>query len=64
MSVRRDVLSPLLWDMVVNSLLNQLGNYNCLLQGFANYVIILISGKFLSTVCDAKGIKLCTNLVW
>jgi hypothetical protein len=40
------------WNMVAKSLLNQLGNCNCFVQGFADDVVILISGKFLSTICD------------
>jgi hypothetical protein len=51
MSVQRGCpqwkLSPLLWNM-----LNWLRNCNCFLQGFADDVVILISGKFLSTICD------------
>jgi hypothetical protein len=46
------VLSPLLWKMVGDSLLNRLGDCNCFVQGFADDVVILISGKFLSTICD------------
>jgi Reverse transcriptase (RNA-dependent DNA polymerase) len=46
------VLSPLLWNMVTDSLLNRLGNCNCFVQGFADDVVILIKGKFLSTICD------------
>jgi hypothetical protein len=46
------VLSPLLWNMVADSLLNQLGNCNCFVQGFADDIVILINGKFLSTMCD------------
>jgi hypothetical protein len=38
--------------MVTDSLLNPLGNYNCFVQGFADDVVIFISGKFLSTICD------------
>jgi hypothetical protein len=38
--------------MMADSLLNRLGNCNCFVQGFANDVVILISGKFLSTICD------------
>jgi hypothetical protein len=38
--------------MVANSLLNRLGNCNCFVQGFADDVVILIRGKFLSTICD------------
>jgi hypothetical protein len=57
MSVRRGcpqgvVLSLLLWNMVADSLLNWLGNCNCFVQGLADDVVILISGKFLSTICD------------
>jgi retron-type reverse transcriptase len=57
MSVRRGcpqggILSPLLWNMVTDSLLNWLGNCNCFVQDFADDVVILISGKFLTTICD------------
>jgi hypothetical protein len=38
--------------MVAESLLNRLGSCNCFVQGFADDVVILISGKFLSTICD------------
>jgi hypothetical protein len=56
-SVRRGcpqggVLSPLLWNMVADSLLNWLGNCNCSVQGFADDVVIFISGKFISIICD------------
>jgi hypothetical protein len=51
-SCPQGVLSPLLWNMVADSLLNRLGNCNCFVQGFADDVVILISRKFLSTICD------------
>jgi hypothetical protein len=35
-----------------DSLLNRLKNCNCFVHGFADDVVILISGKFLSTICD------------
>jgi hypothetical protein len=38
--------------MVADSLLNRLGNCNCFVQSFAEDVVILISGKFLSIICD------------
>jgi hypothetical protein len=38
--------------MMADSLLNWLGNCNCFVQGFADDVVILISGKFLSIICD------------
>jgi hypothetical protein len=44
--------------MVADSLLNRLGNCNCLVQGFADDVVILISGKFLSTICDLMQMAL------
>jgi hypothetical protein len=37
---------------VADSLLNRLRNCNCFVKGFADDVVILISGKFLSTICD------------
>jgi hypothetical protein len=37
-----------LWNIVADSLLNRLANCNC----FSDDVVILISGKFLSTICD------------
>jgi Reverse transcriptase (RNA-dependent DNA polymerase) len=57
MEVRRGcsqggVLSPLLWNMVIDSMLRRLGNQGLWAQGFADDVVILINGKFLSTVCE------------
>ncbi|XP_055714730.1 uncharacterized protein LOC129808847 [Phlebotomus papatasi] len=46
------VLSPLLWSMVVDSLLVQLNSANFYTQGYADDVCIVIRGKFLSTLCD------------
>jgi hypothetical protein len=34
------------------SLLNRMENFNCFVQGFADDIVILISGKFFSTICD------------
>jgi hypothetical protein len=56
-SVRRGcpqggVLSPLIWHMEADSLMNRLGNCNCFVRGLADDVVNLISGKFLSTICD------------
>jgi hypothetical protein len=53
MSVRRGcpergVLLPLVWNMVADTLLNQLENCNCFVQVFSDDVVIVISGKFLS----------------
>jgi hypothetical protein len=45
-----DVLSPLLWNTVINSLLGRLNNESLWAQGFANDIAIVINRKFLSTV--------------
>jgi hypothetical protein len=39
------VLSSLLWNMIIDSL-------GLCAQGFADDKVILINGKFLSTVCE------------
>jgi hypothetical protein len=44
-------LSPLLWNMVINSLLGRLKNESLWAQGFADDIAIVIYGKFLRTVC-------------
>jgi hypothetical protein len=46
------VLSPLLWNMVINSLLVRLSNESLWAQGFADGIAIVNYGKFLSTVCE------------
>jgi hypothetical protein len=38
--------------MVADSLLNQLGNCNGFVQGFADDVVIFISRKFINTIYD------------
>jgi hypothetical protein len=57
MMVRRDypqggVFSPLLWNMVINSLLVHLNNENLWVQRFADDIAIVINEKFVSTVCE------------
>jgi Reverse transcriptase (RNA-dependent DNA polymerase) len=46
------VLSPLLWNMVVDQLLHRLNEAHLWAQDFADDVVILISGQFLNTVCE------------
>jgi hypothetical protein len=46
------VLSPLLWNMVINSLLGRLNNESLWAQGLADEIAIVFHGKFLSTVCE------------
>jgi hypothetical protein len=46
------VLSPLLWNMVVDGLLRRLYNAHYQAQGYADDVVLLQKGKFVSTLCD------------
>ncbi|XP_063634981.1 uncharacterized protein LOC134805639 [Cydia splendana] len=46
------VLSPLLWNLVVNNLITKLNEEHFYTIGYADDLAILISGKFASTVCD------------
>jgi hypothetical protein len=46
------VLSPLLSNMVADSLLNRLGNCNCSVQALADDVVILISEKSIRIIFD------------
>jgi hypothetical protein len=55
---QRGVQSPLLlWNMMVDSLLNRLEDCNCFVQGFRG------SFSVPHLRFNAKGIKLCTKLV-
>ncbi|CAF4826717.1 unnamed protein product [Pieris macdunnoughi] len=46
------VLSPLLWNLVVNELITELNADNLYTVGYADDIAILISGNFESTLCD------------
>jgi hypothetical protein len=46
------VLSPLLWNMVVDCLLRRLHNAHYQAHGYADDVGLLQKGKFVSTLCD------------
>jgi hypothetical protein len=46
------VLSPVLWNMVINFMLSRLNNESLSAQGFAEDISIVINEKFLSTVCE------------
>jgi hypothetical protein len=46
------VLSPLLWNMVVDCLLHRLHNAHYQAQGYADDVVLLQKGNFVSTLCD------------
>jgi hypothetical protein len=46
------VLSPLLWNIVINFLLSRLNNESLWAQGLANNIAIVINGKLLTKVCE------------
>ncbi|XP_050339722.1 uncharacterized protein LOC126766064 [Bactrocera neohumeralis] len=46
------VLSPLLWSLVVDELLVLLTNNGIRCQGYADDIVIIARGKFVSTLCD------------
>lgn len=46
------VLSPLLWNLVINDLITKLNAEHFCTIGYADDIAILISGKFASIVCD------------
>jgi hypothetical protein len=54
---------PLEYGGLADSLLNRLGNCNCFGQSFADDEIILICGKFLSTIYDSmpRALKCVQN---
>ncbi|VEN44837.1 unnamed protein product [Callosobruchus maculatus] len=45
-------LSPLLWCLVMDSLLESLAQQDFQAQAYANDGVVVVSGRFLSTVCD------------
>lgn len=57
------VLSPLLWDLVVNELLERLNNLGYYTQGYADDIVILIQGKYLNTISEVmqSALKLVEN---
>ena len=46
------VLSPLLWNLVVDGLLLDLSNKGIFAQGYADDVVLMVQGKFTNTVAD------------
>jgi hypothetical protein len=58
------VLSSLLWNVVIKSLLGCLNNESLWAQGFADDIAIVINGKFLSTVCEHMQKALFSVQIW
>ena len=58
------VLSPLLWSLVVDDLLNSLEEKGFEVVGFADDVVIIVRGKYDSVVSDRIQIALNLALSW
>jgi hypothetical protein len=58
------VLSPLLWNMVINFLLSRLNNESLWAQRFADEIAIFINGKFLRTICELMQKALFLLQTW
>lgn len=58
------VLSPLLWQLSVNVILRQFKNRISEIEAYVDDVVILISGKFLSTITNVIQIALTQSSVW
>ncbi len=58
------VLSPILWKIVVDSLLYNLSNAGFEVQGYADDLAIMVRGKFDSTIRDRMMIAMDTVFGW
>ncbi|CAH2108833.1 unnamed protein product [Euphydryas editha] len=52
------VISPLLWNMVVNDLITALNDHRYYTVGYADDLAILIRGKFVNTICEVTNAAL------
>lgn len=54
------VLSPLLWSLVVDELLNILNNQGLTALGYADDIVLITKGKYENTMCDIihNGLKI------
>ena len=58
------VISPLLWLLVINSVLIELGNRGVKVVAYADDVVILVSGMFLDVISDIMTSALKTLSDW
>lgn len=58
------VLSPLLWNMVIDSLLTQITVTGAHIQGFADDIAIMVRGKFVETVVEIMNARLKEVCAW
>lgn len=58
------VLSPTLWNLVIDELLNRLNREGFSVIGYADDITIICRGKFLNTLCETTQVALCTVSEW
>lgn len=46
------VLSPLLWNRVVNDLIKKLNTEHFYTKGYADDIAIMVSGNYANSLCD------------
>jgi len=58
------VLSPLLWSLLVDELLERLNRRGILCQGYADDIVITARGKYEETLCDIIQLGLNMTSEW
>jgi len=58
------VLSPLLWSLLVDELLDRLTRRGILCQGYADDIVIIARGKYEETLCDIIQLGLNMTSGW
>ena len=58
------VLSPLLWLLVIGELIQTLHDLGYEVQGFADDLVIMVRGKFETTITDRMQLALNTTSNW
>jgi len=58
------VLSPILWNITVDTLLQELDSRHIHTVGYADDIAVVVSGKFLSTIVDIMKVALKTVEDW
>lgn len=57
-------LSPILWNLVVDGLLNKLSREGFHVNGYADDIVIMVKGKFTSTIRERMQMALNTVARW
>ena len=60
----KNLLSPLLWNIAINSLLLKLTNEKCRDSAYADDVAITISGSYIDTIRNLMQNALHTTVDW